>query len=122
MKILLAEDEPILAELYQFLLERAGFEVDCQRDGADVLKSISDQKYQLILLDYMMPKLNGHQVLARLSKQRSVDLSKVVLLTNIVEKKVFNQLSCYHLRGTMIKSEFNPSQFVAAVKKFASIS
>ncbi len=62
MKILIVEDETLLADSLRMLLERKGFETECAYDGKTGLEYAELEVYDLILLDVMMPKMNGYQV------------------------------------------------------------
>ena len=80
-KILLAEDDPQIARLVSFKLQKAGYEVTCVEDGEETLNSARDGDFDLILLDIMMPVLNGFQVLERLKEDPALKDIPVVMLT-----------------------------------------
>lgn len=71
MRILIAEDEVELAKALQFLLEKNKFSVDIVHNGADALDSFACAAYDVIVLDIMMPKVNGLEVLRQIRKSRS---------------------------------------------------
>lgn len=62
MKILIAEDEPNIVEALEFLLQRAGYEVQAARNGDEVLALLAAAKPDLVLLDVMMPSRSGYEV------------------------------------------------------------
>lgn len=82
-KILLVDDDPLLVRMYQKKLENDGFEVTTADDGDTALYKVSESKPDLILLDIMMPKINGLQVLATLKENKETSNIPVVLLTNV---------------------------------------
>lgn len=79
MKILIVEDERLLAESLKTLLELKGFEVEVVYDGADGAEYAETDIYDLLILDVMMPKLNGYQV-ARQVRSRRVT-TPILMLT-----------------------------------------
>ena len=69
MKILVIEDEKLLADSLKTLLERKGFDVECVYDGEAGAEYAETGVYDLLILDVMMPKMNGIEVLQRLRKE-----------------------------------------------------
>ncbi len=79
-KILIVEDERPLAKALDFKLSNAGFDAAVVYDGDEALAAIKEQKYDLLLLDLMMPRLNGYEVLKTLKKNKNN--IPVVVLSN----------------------------------------
>lgn len=71
MRILLVEDEKELSRALAQMLMKDGYDVDCVYDGADGLNFASTGMYDIVLLDVMMPKLNGFEVLAKLRARKT---------------------------------------------------
>jgi len=82
-KILLVDDDALLVRMYQKKLENDGYEVATADDGDVVSTKISKSKPDLILLDIMMPKVNGLQVLTKLKENKNTSNIPVILLTNV---------------------------------------
>ena len=82
-KILLVDDDSLLVRMYQKKLQNDGFIVAIADDGLTALQQIPDFKPDLIVLDIMMPKMNGLEVLAKLKEQKSTEKIPVILLTNV---------------------------------------
>ena len=61
-KVLVVDDEKLIVKGIRFSLEQDGMDVDCAYDGEEALKLIRENKYNIILLDVMLPKLDGFQV------------------------------------------------------------
>ena len=80
-RILIVDDEPNIAASLEFLLQRGGYEVKVARDGEEALAQVESFEPQLVLLDVMMPKLNGYEVCQRLRQGRSGAAVKIVMLT-----------------------------------------
>ena len=70
MKILLIEDDKLLSDSLQVLLERKGFSVEAVYDGEDGAAYAETGVYDLLILDVMMPKLNGYQVARQVRRER----------------------------------------------------
>ena len=68
-KILVAEDEKPLARALQLKLSKSGFEVRNAFDGAEALEAVTKDKFDLVLLDLVMPKTDGFKFLEELQKQ-----------------------------------------------------
>ncbi len=118
VKLLLIEDDITLVKMYQKKFETDGFEVDVAYDGITGLKKATEGKPDLVLLDIMLPKLDG---LAMFKKMRSVPSTfntPVILLTNFgQEDAVFE---CFKLGAVdyLVKSDVTPQQVVAKVEGF----
>jgi DNA-binding response OmpR family regulator len=82
-KILLVDDDALLVRMYQKKLENDGYEVATADDGDVALTLVGEFKPDLILLDIMMPKVNGLQVLTKLKENKETSNIPVILLTNV---------------------------------------
>jgi DNA-binding response OmpR family regulator len=80
-RILIVDDEPNIAASLEFLLQRGGYEVRVARDGEDALAQAESFLPDLVLLDVMMPRLNGYDVCQRLRQGGNGAGVKIVLLT-----------------------------------------
>jgi len=80
-RILIAEDEPFIVESLMFLLGRQGYETAAVGDGLSVMKSIDEWQPHLLILDVMLPEMNGFDVLRHIRVQRSSTDLPVMVLT-----------------------------------------
>ena len=80
-KILIADDEPHIRRILQFLLEQAGYEVTAAADGQEALDLLGRQPPDLVLLDVMMPHLDGFAVLQQIRADRETQRLPVIMLT-----------------------------------------
>ena len=85
MRILLVEDEKELSRALAQMLMKDGYDVDCVYDGADGLNFASTGMYDIVLLDVMMPKLNGFEVLAKM-RARKLE-TPVIMLTALTDER-----------------------------------
>jgi DNA-binding response OmpR family regulator len=80
-RVLVVEDEPSIAEPLTFILERADFEVDNVSDGADALDWMRRRAYDAVILDIMLPSVNGFEVLQSVRSDRLLSALPVIVLT-----------------------------------------
>ncbi|MEM7043255.1 MAG: response regulator [Pseudomonadota bacterium] len=80
-RVLLAEDEPNIVESLTFLLERAGFAVMVETDGRKALGAALEDQPDVLILDVMLPELDGYEVLRQLRSDRRTEKLPVVMLT-----------------------------------------
>ncbi len=118
-KILIIEDDQFLREFYQELLQLEGFTVDVAEDGAIGLQKIIAGGWNLILLDIMLPKLDGIGVLRSLQTQAPQQQNgPIVALTNLGNDTVINQCFALGASGYLIKSSMNPDQVIAEIHSY----
>ncbi|OGD89842.1 hypothetical protein A3D07_02860 [Candidatus Curtissbacteria bacterium RIFCSPHIGHO2_02_FULL_42_15] len=122
-KILLVEDDQFARELYEEVLKDAGFEVNSAVDGLDGLAKIKIGGYDLILLDVMMPKMDGLDVLRSLiNEPPAVKNGPIVLLTNLTNDPVIDTAYGLNAKGHLVKSDITPGELVDHVKKYTDES
>ena len=80
-KVLVVDDEPSIAKILRKQLEVAGFEVNVGVDGEDGLAKVREWHPELILLDVMLPKINGHEVCKTLKADAELKKIPVIMLT-----------------------------------------
>lgn len=118
-RILIVEDDQFLREFYQELLQGEGYNIDVAADGETAYQKIQTGGYDLILLDIMMPKKDGLQVLSDLKLQPAKSANgPIVVLTNLGQDAVMRE--CFNLgaEGFLVKSALNPDQVLIEIKSF----
>lgn len=116
-KILLVEDDPLLIDIYSTKLKEAEFEVQVAQDGEKALREIESMKPDLVILDIVLPHLNGWEVLSRVRQNpQSKDL-KVIILSNLGQKEEIEKGSALGANLYLIKAHYTPSQVVEEIKK-----
>lgn len=116
MKILLIEDDPLMVRLYQKVFSFEKFQVETATSGKEGLKKARSSRPALILLDIMMPKMSGLEVLDKLKADPSLKKIPVVTLTNLASE---NDKKVALAKGAIkhiIKSEHEPKEIVAIIK------
>ncbi|MCS6877385.1 MAG: response regulator [Geminicoccaceae bacterium] len=80
-RVLVVDDEPNIVLSLEFLMRRAGFEVQVARTGGEALKALEGEPPDLVLLDVMMPEVDGYEVCERLRAKPEWRKTKIVMLT-----------------------------------------
>lgn len=120
-KILIVEDDQFLREFYQELLQAEGYNVDVAQDGEIGSQKVQKGGYDLLLLDIMLPKKDGLQILQELKDHPSQLPIKVkVILTNLGQDSIIKQSFNLGADGFLIKSALNPDQVLTEIKDFLS--
>lgn len=118
-KILVVEDDEFLRELYDELLKGEGYDVSLAPDGELGLQQITAGGFDLVLLDIMLPKMDGLEILRHVKatppKQKN---GPVVLLTNLGQDSIIKEGFSLGAAGYLIKSAMNPDQVLSEVKVF----
>jgi len=117
IKILLVEDDTFLLEMYATKFELEGFEVLTAEDGKKGLDMAGKEKPDIILLDILMPKMDGFTVLDELKKDKETEKIPVILLTNLGQKDDVKKGFEKGAVGYLIKAHFMPSEVVDKIKK-----
>lgn len=115
-KILLVEDEIALASVYMTRLVAEGYEVESVNDGQSALIRAAQIKPDLILLDVMIPKVSGIQVLKALRENEDTKNIKVIMLTALSQDNYRDQAEMLGISGYLVKSQVVISDIVAHVK------
>ena len=109
-KILIIEDDALLSRMYQIVFSSSNYEVAVAVDGEDGLEKTSSFKPDLILLDIMMPKLNGLEVLKKLKANPETKTTPVVVLTNLAGSGDVQAALELGAVRYIVKSENKPKQ------------
>lgn len=115
--ILLVEDDLFLVDLYSTKLREVGFEVEIAVSGREGLKKLKEKKPDLLLLDIVLPDLDGWEVLEEIKKDEKLFGLKIFVLSNLGEKKDIERAQQLGVTKYLIKAHFKPSEVVEEIKK-----
>lgn len=115
-KILIIEDETFIADLYARELTKAGFQVQVANDGTTGLATLEQGPFDLLLLDIMLPGINGLQVLKQWKMKNLMSTMPVLLLTNLGQDEVIKEAFNLGASGYLIKAAYTPQQIVNEVQ------
>lgn len=119
-KALIIEDEQFIRDIYKRQLEKSGIIVDGFGNGTEGLQSTKQTKYNIILLDIMLPDLNGLEILKQI-KQNPINKDvPVILLTNLGQDDVIKEAFTLGAQGYFIKASYTPDQIASEVKNILS--
>lgn len=116
-RIVIVEDEPTICEMYRIKLEIAGFDVAVAENGQEGLEVCEDKKPDLILLDLMMPIMNGDEMLEKLRQSDWGAKIRVIILTNISRDEAPHKLRLLNIDRYIVKAHYTPSQVVNIVRE-----
>lgn len=117
-KILLVEDDSFLAGMYDTKLKLEGFDVVIAEDGSKGLEIAQGQKPDIILLDIILPKMDGFTVLKHLSENAELKNIPVILMTNLGQKEDVEKGMSLGARDYLVKAHFMPSEVVAKIRQY----
>jgi CheY-like chemotaxis protein len=116
-KILIIEDEEILMNLLQRKLIQEGYDVAIARDGDEGLKLMKEIFPDLILLDILMPRMGGIEVMEAMQKDSDLKNIPVVIISNSGQPVEIDKAQSLGAKDWLIKTEFDPQEVVEKVKK-----
>lgn len=114
--ILLVEDDHFVSDIYKRKLASDGYEVLFAPDGREALKALEGTIPDLVLLDIMMPFVDGMEVLQKMKEDERWKNIPVVMLTNLAEKDNIEKSIAMGADGYVIKAHFTPSEVVQKIK------
>ena len=116
--VLLVEDEDDIRQVYAEILREAGFKVLEARDGDEGLKAGLNEKWDVLLLDIMLPGEDGLQILKSLKENIRLKFRPVILLTNLGNESIVNQAFKEGAEAYLIKSQITPDEIVKEVQQY----
>ena len=114
--ILLVEDEKALATVLNLKLQSAGYATDIMYNGDDALSALKAKKYDLLLIDIMMPKRDGFSVLDEMKKMN--DQTPVFAMSNLGQDEDVARIKKMGVKDYIIKADASPGDILARVQKF----
>lgn len=118
-KILIVEDDQYIRDIYKSTLEEVGFNVTTAVDGEEGLLKAKEGGYDLILLDMMMPKVDGIQFLTNMKENPPKEPNgSTILLTNLTQDPVVKQGMDLGAKSYISKADVNPAEFLEKIKEF----
>lgn len=115
--IAIVEDDQAIAQMYRIKFEADGYSVQTAENGKVGLQLIETMKPDIVLLDIMMPEMNGDAVLEKLRSEPWGKDLKVIILTNMGEQEAPAKLKELGVLAFIVKAEMTPRQVADLVKK-----
>jgi len=119
LKILLVEDEEILRDAFSMILSTLPYEAETAANGKEALKKCRKTEYDLILLDLMMPVMNGVDFLDEFAKTSRK--SKIIVMSNLSSSSLLEEALRRDVYRSVLKSDISPANLIALInEEFAS--
>ena len=116
VKILVVEDDTFLRELIVRKLGREGYEVSEAVDGEEGVKQATAQKPDIILLDLILPGIDGFEVLRKLKEDDALSSIPVLILSNLGQKEDIEKGMKLGAKDFLIKAHFTPGEIIEKIK------
>ena len=117
VKVAIIEDDIAIVQMYRTKFETEGYQVQTAGDGAAGLELIEDFEPDIILLDLMMPNMNGLEMLQQLRAKQAGAKAKVVVLTNMGDTETATRVYNMAADDYIVKAEMTPKQVAERVKE-----
>ncbi|MDO8663533.1 MAG: response regulator [Candidatus Wildermuthbacteria bacterium] len=116
-KILIIEDEEILIGLLQRKLSNEGYEVAVSRDGEEGLMAMREAIPDLVLLDIVMPKMGGFEVMEEMHKDKRLKAIPIIIISNSGQPVELDRAKSLGVKDWLIKADFVPQEVIDKVIK-----
>jgi DNA-binding response OmpR family regulator len=116
-KILIIEDDPYLIDVYKTKLEKEGFEVEIAESGEKGLEKLKEEKFDLLVLDIVLPKFNGFEILEKIKENKDIKDLKIIVLSNLSQKEEIERALSFGVEKYLIKAYFTPTEVIEEIKK-----
>lgn len=113
---MIVEDDSFVLDIYQTKLSQEGYQVTEARDGVEALEKLEKEKPDLILLDILMPRMDGLEFLKKIKSRSDLKEIPVILLTNLSQKEEINFGLGLGANDYLIKSHFTPTEVLEKIK------
>jgi CheY-like chemotaxis protein len=118
-KILIAEDDFFIRDIYGKVFSLSGYDVQVAVDGMDALDKIKAQQYDMILLDIMMPRMTGIDVLKNVRGLTTpLKSTPIFIITNLGQQNVIEEAFKLGMDGYILKSQVTPQQIVEEINNY----
>lgn len=116
VKVAIIEDDMAIVQMYRTKFENEGYDVETAGDGASGLELIESYEPDIVLLDLMMPNMNGLDMLQKLRAQQGGQGAKIVVLTNMGDTETATRVYKMAADDYIVKAEMTPKQVAERVK------
>ena len=121
-KILLVEDNVNLSEMYAELLRDEGYEVVTVDDGVKAEEMIKNEPWDLLLLDIMLPKLDGISILTDMVKANKINERPVIVISNVNEQDLVQQCLKLGVKDFMVKAEISLDVLLKKISEYLNLN
>ena len=119
-QILLIEDDPYLIDIYTTKLKESGFSIEVATNGEEGLRKLREKKFDLLVLDIVLPKIDGWEILEKIKNQKSkfktLENLKIIVLSNLGQKEEVEKGLRSGAEKYLIKAHYTPTEVVEEIK------
>lgn len=115
--ILLIEDDPFLIDIYTTKLKDSGFSIEVATDGGVGLRKLREKEYDLLVLDIVLPHIDGWRILREIEKDEKLRNLTIVIFSNLGQKEEVEKGLQLGAVKYFIKAHYTPSEMVEEIKK-----
>ena len=116
-KVLIVDDDEFLLEMYALKFKEEGFLVEIAETGRIALEKVQSVKPDVVLLDVVLPEMDGFSVLQKIHDEKKTDLPLIIMLTNLSQKDDTERGMRLGADDYVVKAHFTPSEVVEKVRK-----
>lgn len=116
-KILVVEDETFLVKIYAVKLKKEGYEVTIANDGEEAVRLAAEVNPDLILLDLILPKMNGFEALEKMRASAANKTTPVIVLSNLGQEEDIKRAEGLGADGYLVKANFSIQDIVAKIRE-----
>lgn len=121
-KILVVEDDPMISSMYKTKFEADGFEVFTADNGATGLELIKKEEPDIVMLDIILPQLDGFSVLEQIKKDKTTKDIPAIMLTNLSTEEDKEKGKKMGALDYLVKASLTPGQISEKIKKILKIN
>lgn len=122
IKVLIIEDDSYISDMYRIKFESENFETNIAKNGTKGIEFLEKEIPNIILLDIVMPQIDGFSVLKIIKKDKRLEKVPVILLTNLSQRENIERGFDLGADGYIIKAHFTPLEVVKKIKETLKIS
>jgi DNA-binding response OmpR family regulator len=116
-KIFLVEDDPFLVDIYSTKFKKLGYEVVSTPGGEEILGKIREEKPDIVVLDIVLPNIDGWEILKRIRGDEELKDLKIVILSNLGQEEEVKKGMELGATKYLIKAHLNPSEVIEEIRK-----
>lgn len=121
-KVLIAEDDLMISEIYERKFTEKGYEILTAFSGDQVLEIVKKEKVDIILLDLLLPKMDGFQVTETLRNGKYDSNIRIIISSNMSQEEDREKVMALGANGFITKSRYTPSEMVKEIERLTGIS
>ena len=116
-KILLIEDDPFIVDIYTAKFKKAGFSIEVASDGETAFEKIKIKKFDILVLDIVLPHVNGWEILEKIKKDPTLKGLKILILSNLGQEEEIKKGLKLGATEYLVKAHHTPSEIVKKIEK-----